>query len=476
MVLSCSDKFKQEYCCTVVQIGECFPIEGADRIQRTVVNGMDMVISKTIKPGDIMIYAANETQLERKFLAKNNLFSISDFEYNENGCHVGRLLLEGKNDEAKALCGFFNKYGRVKMLKLKGVYSLGFLFPPEYLNNWMPDLKLKAEDLTALVGTDFDTVNGELFVKAYIPEPRDPGKLHQRGAGPKPKEKRLDTLVDPFPFHYDSKQLQREIEKFTPDMVIAITVKVHGTSAIYSRRFGRIPLALPWWQKVVNLFAKPFGKEPYHPYTVGMRNYYSSRRVILNRYQSPKDTRITPTNDEYAKVYKDVAPLLSDNMTVYGEIVGFKPYGGKHIQTNYDYMCRPGECVFMPYRIIQDGVEWDMEDVIRWVVEKHFTTHTIVGPELLYHGPFKDLYPNIPVDENWHKNVLKAMKQDKERLGMELNEPLCKNKVPREGVCIRVDGHPELGNFKLKCSKFLDKESSRVDAGEIDPESIEAYS
>ncbi len=66
------------------------------------------------------------------------------------------------------------------------------------------------------------------------------------------------------------------------------------------------------------------------------------------------------------------------------------------------------------------------------------------------------------------------MKADKKCFGMETNEVLCKNKVPREGVCIRIDNDPRPENFKLKCAKFLSKESKDIDAGEVDIEMQEA--
>ena len=74
MLLTKSKNFKSEYCCTVVQIGEVNPIEGSDFLGTTLVEGRTIVVRKDqINVGDIVFYAANETQLAQYFLFSNNL-------------------------------------------------------------------------------------------------------------------------------------------------------------------------------------------------------------------------------------------------------------------------------------------------------------------------------------------------------------------------------------------------------------------
>ena len=90
--------------------------------------------------------------------------------------------------------------------------------------------------------------------------------------------------------------------------------------------------------------------------------------------------------------------------------------------------------------------------------------------DILYHGTLGDLYPEVDVHTHWQENVLIAMKNDKNRLGMELNEPLCKNKVPREGVCIRIDNDPINECFKLKTDAFAVREAKEMDNGTVDIE------
>jgi len=84
-----SDKYTSEYACSIIRIGECFPIDGKDRIVRTMVNGESIVVRKDlVKEGDILFYASNETQLNADFLSANNLFESSSYELNSNADEV----------------------------------------------------------------------------------------------------------------------------------------------------------------------------------------------------------------------------------------------------------------------------------------------------------------------------------------------------------------------------------------------------
>ena len=74
-----SDKFKQEYCTTIVQIGDVLDIPGYDSIGVTYVQNISMVVRKDeCKKGDILFYAANESELNETFLRRNNLYEIGE--------------------------------------------------------------------------------------------------------------------------------------------------------------------------------------------------------------------------------------------------------------------------------------------------------------------------------------------------------------------------------------------------------------
>ena len=52
---------------------------------------------------------------------------------------------------------------------------------------------------------------------------------------------------------------------------------------------------------------------------------------------------------------------------------------------------------------------------------------------------------------------------------MEMNSPSCNNKVPHEGLVIKIENMKSEA-FKLKCFKFLDKEGKELDKGETNIE------
>ena len=47
---------------------------------------------------------------------------------------------------------------------------------------------------------------------------------------------------------------------------------------------------------------------------------------------------------------------------------------------------------------------------------------------------------------------------------MEMNSPSCNNKVPHEGVVIKIENMKSEA-FKLKCFKFINAEGAALDAG-----------
>ena len=401
---------------------------------------------------------------------------------------IEELVNKGKPivDRAKTLCGFFNKYCRVRCITLKGENSFGFLFSPESLTKWDSSITLK--DIEDYEGQEFDTVNGTLFCKVFIP-PVQPTK--ERNKSPKREKavKRFDRIVDgEFSFHYDTSQFEKNIKLFKPDDVVDISVKKHGTSAIVAKVKTKVPKKLPihkrLWNWVVDTF-NIFKNTRIIDYTIEYGPVYASRSVIKNKYLN-KEVSAGYYNSDIWSEYGDILyPYLDNGMTIYGEICGYITHSDKMIQKAYDYGSRTGENTFMPYRITteEDGKkrEWDVREVFLWTeklldrMEEDSNPNAcrIVPIDMLYHGTLKDLYPNIQVDENWHTNILEAMKSDKVHFGMEENEPLCVIKVPREGICIRKFQDPINECFKLKTQSFKLKEALQYDEGEVDIEAAQ---
>ena len=122
-LLTKSDNFTSEYCCTIVRIGEVKPIEGKDKIGYTLVNGETIVVRKDqVKEGDILIYSSNETQLDKAFLGANNLFESSSYELNANAKEVEPYVL--KNKELKDKVDYIEKV--IKKLYTCSKFLIGY--------------------------------------------------------------------------------------------------------------------------------------------------------------------------------------------------------------------------------------------------------------------------------------------------------------------------------------------------------------
>lgn len=233
------------YLATICRIGEVFPIEGADRLVKTVVNGYDIIISKDYHEGDIVVYFPIESVISAKYLSANNLYEIGEFEMNANADEVKTLILEAEalpegDDnsrkeilaQAKEKCGFFNKYGRVRILKLRGQYSQGFIAGVDSMELYNPNLS--DVDWDSMVGEQFNYVEDDEFIKKYIPmvKPRSNnphGAKQSRWKMRMKKLRRFDRIIpEQFEFHYDTKMLQEHIRELSPDDIVSITVKVHG--------------------------------------------------------------------------------------------------------------------------------------------------------------------------------------------------------------------------------------------------------
>ena len=116
MFISKNKNFKEEYCATVVQIGETFPIEGRDRIVKTLVNGLSIVIGKDeFKTGDIAVYCANETCLHELFLHLNSMYEDKELNIDQETQTKEYYQILGV--KPGALIGEIKKAFRKKVIK-----------------------------------------------------------------------------------------------------------------------------------------------------------------------------------------------------------------------------------------------------------------------------------------------------------------------------------------------------------------------
>ena len=457
MFISKNKNFKEEYCATVVQIGETFPIEGKDRIVKTLVNGLSIVIGKDeFKTGDIAVYCANETCLHELFLHLNSMYEDKELNI----------------DQEKK--GYINKHGRIRVVKLGGVPSYGLLIHPSSIATFINE---PVEDVTKFleshIGEDFDEINGERFCQVYVPPTKH---VQERGSKADRLKKKLDRfkmlIEGSFRLHYDTQMWAKNVHQFTPEDEVDITVKVHGTSAIYANILTNVPTN--WFKRMWRKYVRHIPE-----YDQAYNIVYSSRTVIKNQYINKKQKPGGYYSDDvwgyYAKKLEGVIP---QNYCIYCEIAGFTP-NGSPIQKGYDYGCShvaEEKSKLMVYRITKDGKELEISEVIEFGKYLSEKLGDIIMPlTLLYHGSLGDLYPELDRTNHWHENLLENMKVDK-RFAIEDDEPLCKTKVPREGIVIRRCNDPVPEAFKLKGDRFYNREARLIDTGEADIEMVEGYS
>lgn len=508
-IFTMSKDGKSEYCANVVRLGELIPIEGSDFLAQTYIGDASLVVRKDqVHEGQFYFYISNECQINERFLSVNNLYEIGSYEMNANADEVGRLLDEAhkveeesrkdcgeaeteklltKRDnlknEAKSKCGFFSHSGRVRIIRLRKTPSMGFLFGIDEMAKYCPNVR--DVNLEEYLNVDFDTIDGDLFVKAYVPPVKEPKRRADKAKKRNKKLKRFDKMIDgQFSFHYDTSQLGKYIYLIQPTDTVDVTVKCHGTSGIFSnvliKNLIKIPLYKRVWNKIVDTF-NILPSTRFTDYKVEYGNIYSSRGVIKNQYINKGVTEGYYGTDIWGEANEVIKPYIDKGMTVYAEICGYTD--NKMIQKGYDYGCKNGEFFIMPYRITtnSDGNkrEWTITEVKEWtelLIKEHPEVAKNIHPiTVLYHGTLGELYPNISKTEHWHENVLQAMMNDKEHFGMEELEPLCNNKVPREGIVLRIEDDPLSEAFKLKTKAFFFRESKDIDNGEVDIEMEEGY-
>lgn len=394
-------------------IGNLTPIEGADKIvsASVVLNGIsiaDVIVSVDTEPGVPVVYFDSNLCLSKEFL--------------EHYPDMGRYL--GKN-------------GRVKAIKLKGVYSDGLTVELSKFFRYFDDEKTAATWLAH--GKAFQEIEGFSICSKYVPPVRHAKKGNKERRG---NTKNLSRLIEgQFHFHVDTSSLALNIHKLNPDDVISISRKVHGTSSIAGRVLVRKKMSLI--DKIAAFFGADVQKTEYDV-------LYSSRRVVKN------DAVHTGYYSEniWTEAGKLFADKLKDGETAYFEIIGFTP-NGSWIQRDYDYGYKQGTYGIRLYRMTKTSPDGDVTEYSWPLLKEKALQLGIPMVQEYYYGTAKSLFPEIPVDSHWHESFLERLRQT--YLEWNVQENLCK-KVPDEGIVLRIES-ANIHVYKLKSKAFLKKET-----------------
>lgn len=447
MKLKTSKNAEINYLAKVIEIKEFtkHPNPKVERLKCCKVDGFNIITGIDSEPG-LYIYFPVMSKINSQFLSYNNLFRHKELNVNPD-----------------TNPGYFEDNGRVTIIKLQGVVSEGFLINANALQNFIVDnfnLELKLEH-----GTEFDTIEHEgkevKLVSKYKVQ-NAPGSQRTGYDKSTHSAKKFNKIIEgQFRFHYETTIIRKCPWVITPEDIIHISEKVHGTSFISANVLCKTELN--WKQKI----AKFLTHEEFKKYD----NVYSSRKVIKNPTYNPEVNGGYYGCDVYGKANEIIAPKLDKGMTIYGEIVGFTP-NGMYIQKNYDYGCvAPSDDSYIYdrnfklkiYRITLtniDGIvhEFSTQEVQTWCKE-----HDLVPITQYYYGKAGDLYPDLIQDTEWSEKFIEKLANDA-NFNMELNSPTCNNKVPHEGIVIKIENMKSQA-FKLKCFAFLNKEQKDLDKG-----------
>lgn len=456
--LTTSKNANINYLAQIVEVEETdfSPHPNVDKLKLVNVHGNILSTSINAVAG-IYVFFPVESVIAEDFLRFHNLY---------------RDTTLNKDPESKG--GFFEVSGRVKCIKLRGIASEGFLISIQSLIDYYSEKfgKTYAGPVKDLVGINFDTICNTKLIWKYI--------IKTKGVGvslnDKPNKRTLSTQIveDQFRFHIDTPQLVNNLTEISPDDIIQISIKEHGTSAIFCNLLTKRNLS--WIEKILSKIGINIQKNQY-------TKFCSSRRVIKDPTLTSKVSQNYYDVDIWNLGLEIIKDYLEKGMTVYAEIVGYMPTGSS-IQKDYDYGCvyspelydyknMTAKAMFSAklfkiviYRITltnTDGkvFEWSTQQVKSWCER-----HKLETVKEQYYGRAKNLFSTLELNTHWHENFLSALREKY----LEGDSVLCANKVPEEGIVLRREVN-DISVFKLKANRFLQKETKDLDKGIIDIES-----
>jgi RNA ligase (TIGR02306 family) len=341
--------------CYVAKIDEIKPIPGADNIEQGIIGGWNCIIKKgEYQAGDLVVVATTDAVIPQE---------LSD---------------------AMNVTNYLRKGGRVRTVKLRGVYSECLIIPFIYAEKVTHPKAKWAE------GTDMMDV-----LKIYKYEP--PAVQVQLASGRKIKYHQNPN----FGVYYKFPNIKNVKGMFDENDLVQITRKLHGTNA----RYGIVKKRkLSIWDRIKKFILNDPWVE--YEYVYGSHNvekgsdsqgFYDTDvwRTIADSYD------IKNKLWSYVKTYKP--DIIGSGIILYGEICG------PGIQKNYDYGLNKIE--FLGFDVVVNGEYLDT-----------FVTQILIADVLnLPHVP--ELYVGM-----WSQEV-----QDK----YTFNNFIEGSKVPHEGIVIK---------------------------------------
>jgi len=313
-------------CCYIARIDEIKEIPGADNIEQGVIGGWNCIIKKgEYKVGDLVVVATTDAVIP---------VELSD---------------------AMNVTNYLRKGGRVRTVKLRGVYSECLIIPLKYGPRAIIS---EGQDLMSLMG-----------IFKYEP----PVKQIQLASG-----RKIRYQDNPnFLVYYKFPNMKNVTGMFTEEDDVQITRKIHGTNA----RYGIVKKTkLSFWDKVKKFF-RLADKWIDYEFVVGSHNVEkgSDSQGFYDTnvwYEIADKYNIKEKMWNYVKIYSeyDSKAWPGVGVVLYGEIYG------KGIQKGYDYGL--DEIKFVGFDIMENGEYLDTLNtklVIRDILELPHVKELYIG-------------------------------------------------------------------------------------------------
>ena len=265
--------------CFVARINEIKSIEGADNIEQAIVGGWSSIVKKGAHTvGELVVCTTTDAVIPQDLSDKLNVTN------------------------------YLRKGGRVRTVKLKGVYSECLIIPTKTSGLFKSEI-IEGKDM-------MDVMN----IFKYEP----PVKMVQLASGRKIKYKDNPN----FHVYYKFPNLKNVDGMFTVDHCVEITRKIHGTNA----RYGIVKKTKLSLKDRILKFFRLADKWVEYEFVVGSHNVEKG-----SESQGFYDTNVWYDIEKKYDIknklwdYVKMNPEIGDGVTLYGEIYG------AGIQKGYDY-------------------------------------------------------------------------------------------------------------------------------------------
>lgn len=399
------------YCGYVTKLKNVRTHPNADRLMLAECFDSTVVVGLDAQEGDVVIYFPVDGQLSEEYCAVNDLVRRKD----ENGNSVGGYLEPDKRN--------------IKAIRLRKEKSDGLVMPLSsvaYISKHLPDMLQVGDQITVL--------DGKEICRKYIPR-------GNRRVGARAQTKKQKRKVNEFPLfkeHKDTQQLDYNISSFKEGDLVALTLKMHGTSG----RTAYLPSA---------------GKNKFQEFLYKFIPHYKlvtgTRRVVLDGF----DNGGYYSDNVFRKKYHDLLKgKLLKGETIYYEIVGWvddnitimgiadnkkmndkdftNKYGDKTI---FSYGCEKGQNQMYVYRMTMTTPDGEVIEYpwsyVKYRCELMGLNHVMDLDRFIYTNE-EDLYNRV---NKW----------------LDIEDPIGRTHIS-EGVVARLEDKSTFTAFKKKSFAF----------------------